>query len=392
MEHLILHIDMDAFYASIEQLDNPKLKGKPVIVGGTSDRGVVSTASYEARKFGIHSAMPIYLAKKKCPQAIFVPVSMDRYQAVSERVMEILEKFSPLIEQISIDEAYLDISGLEKVFGSPAEVALKIKIQIKQELALTCSIGIAPNKFLSKIASDIKKPDGLFIIEPEDVLPFIQKLPIKKISGVGDKTLKALEDIGIHYLGDVPTIPMHILKKAVGQFSRRLLELSHGIDDSPVITHAEPKSISNEDTLEQDTNNKEILKDQLLMQSEIVGQRLRQDGFKGKTITLKLKTSSFKLITRQVTLDKAMDSAQVIYDQGWQLLEKAPKSGKFRLIGISVSNLVKAENLSRQINLFEALPEREKSWQNVEKAMDLIQSKFGKEAIGRGRLLRKKAR
>jgi DNA polymerase-4 len=389
---LILHIDMDAFYAAVEQLKNPDLKGKPVIVGGTSNRGVVSTASYEARKFGVHSAMPIFQAKQKCPQGVFLPVRMGLYRAISDQVMKILRDFSPILEQISIDEAYVDISGLERLLGSPRQIAQKIKSRIKQELGLTCSIGIAPNKFLSKIASDLHKPDGLTIIADSEIPLFIRQLPIKKVSGVGAKTLKTLEDLGIHYLGDVQHVSGSLLEKNLGKFSLRLLELSRGIDDSSVVPNTDPKSISSEDTLPQDTNHKEVLKKQLLLQSEIVGRRLRQNGLKGKTITLKLKKSDFQLITRSMTLDHVTDSAQILFAQGVRLLENVFKPGKFRLIGIGVSNLCQFETLPQQIDLFEKPNSIENTWGQVEKAMDLIQVKFGQDAIKRGGLMKKKTR
>ena len=389
---MILHIDMDAFYAAVEQLQNPGLIGKPVIVGGTSNRGVVSTASYEARKFGIHSAMPIFQAKKKCPHGIFLPVRMSLYQAVSGQIMEILKDFSPILEPTSIDEAYLDLGGLEKLLGSPKEVAQKIKSRIKQETGLTCSIGIAPNKFLSKIASELQKPDGLFILNAEEIPLFIQTLPIKKIPGVGAKTLKTLENLGIHCLGDVPRVPLSCLEKSLGKFSRRLLELSRGIDESKVIPYSDPKSISTEETLEKDSDDKELLRTQLLAQSEMVAKRLRQNGFKGKTIILKLKKSDFKLLTRSVTLEQATDSAQIIFEQGIQMLEKSIHQGPFRLIGIGVANLYPVTLLPQQIELFADAKSLEKTWGPVEKAMDLIQDRFGGQAIRRGCFIKKKTR
>ena len=215
MNRVILHIDMDAFYASVEQLDNPALKGAPVIVGGTSNRGVVSAASYEARKFGIHSAMPIFQAKQKCPDGVYLPVRMNRYQEVSRQVMEILKGFSPLIEQVSIDEAYMDISGVDKLLGLQRDIGLEVKGRIRETTSLACSIGIAPNKFLAKVASDMDKPDGLTIVPPEKVLQFIEKLSIEKVPGVGKKTVRTLNKMGVFTLGHIQQLSGHELLKKI---------------------------------------------------------------------------------------------------------------------------------------------------------------------------------
>ncbi|RPI79802.1 MAG: DNA polymerase IV, partial [Desulfobacteraceae bacterium] len=347
---------------------------------------------YEARKFGIHSAMPIFQAKQRCPRGIFLPVRMSLYQSVSDRIMTILKDFSPILEPVSIDEAYLDLSGLEKLMGSPPEVAHKIKSRIKQEAGLTCSIGIAPNKFLAKIASELRKPDGLTILTAEEIPAFIQTLSIKKVPGVGPKTLETLEKLGIRCLGDVSRVSLLRLEKHLGKFSRRLRELAQGIDDSKVIPYSAPKSISTEETLIKDSADKELLKIQLLAQSETVAKRLRQNKFKGKTIVLKLKQSDFKLLTRSVTLEQATDSAQIIFKQGLQMLEKSIRQGPFRLIGIGLANLYPVDLVPQQIELFADPKSPEKTWDPVEKAMDLIQDRFGGEAISRGCFIKKKAR
>ena len=225
-----MHIDMDAFYASVEQLDDPRLKNKCVIVGGTSNRGVVSAASYEARQFGVRSAMPIYQARQKCPHGIFVPPRMDRYQAISKKIMAVLRDFSPLVEPVSIDEAYVDIAGCQHLFGEPQEIAREIKRKIRQTVNLSCSVGVAPNKFLAKIASDMQKPDGLVLIPPEKVSAFVESLPIKKVPGVGNKMLPKLELLGIHTLGDVQRLPQQTLLRHLGKFGLRLRTLSYGTE------------------------------------------------------------------------------------------------------------------------------------------------------------------
>ena len=384
MNRIILHIDMDAFYASVEQLDHAPFRGKPVIVGGTSNRGVVSTASYEARKFGVHSAMPIFQAKQKCPHGIFLPVRMMRYKELSRQIMSTLERFTPLVEQISIDEAYLDISGTERLLGTPVEIGCRIKEGIKAATSLSCSVGIAPNKFLAKIASEMKKPDGLTIIRPDGVQGVIDRLPIEKVPGVGEKTVLILRGLGVSRLVDVRRLQEHTLLKKAGKFGRRLLDLSKGIDTSPVLPYTEAKSISSEDTLPEDTDDMEILKRQLLIQAELVGRKLRKNGLKGSTVTLKLKSSDFKQTSKSVTLDEPANSTNLIYERGLRLLQDLDASTKFRLIGIGISNLSPEKGVTEQLNLFKKLDVRENPWENVERAMDTIKDRFGKNAIKRG--------
>ncbi len=386
MNHVILHIDMDAFYASVEQVDQPSLKGKPVIVGGSSNRGVVCAASYEARRFGVHSAMPIFQAKLKCPDGIYLPVRMARYQEVSKRVMGILEEFSPLVEQVSVDEAYMDISGIDRLLGSPTKTGLRIKESIKKATSLTCSIGIAPNKFLAKIASDMEKPDGLTLIKPDEVLSFIATLPIRKVPGVGEKTVGRLEEMGIHMLGDVQATGEDLLIKRTGKFGTRLLELSRGIDKSPVVPYSEPKSISSEETLTKDTDDREILKRVLLMQSELVGRRARAKGLMGTTVTLKLKRGDFRQMTRSVSIAEPTSSSNEIYEQSVKLLEGV-KTTKFRLVGVGLSNLVSGEESKKQLNLFQGTESTKETWEDAEKAMDTIKERFGGDAIKRGGLI-----
>ncbi|MBN1831633.1 MAG: DNA polymerase IV [Deltaproteobacteria bacterium] len=385
MNRVILHIDMDAFYASVEQVDHPSLKGKPVIVGGSSNRGVVCAASYEARKFGVRSAMPIFQAKQKCPNGIYMPVRMARYQEISKRVMNILEEFSPLVEQVSVDEAYLDISGIGRLLGSPTKTGLQIKQSIRESTSLTCSIGIAPNKFLAKIASDLEKPDGLTLIEPKEVLPFIATLPIKKVPGVGEKTMGRLRGLGIHMLGDVQKVEGSLLLERTGKFGRRLLDLSKGIDESAVVPYSEPKSISSEETLAKNTDDMDVLKKVLLMQSELVGRRARAKGLMGMTVTLKLKRADFRQMTRSVTLEEPTSSSNTIYEHIVKLL-KDVKSMKFRLVGVGLTNLMSAEESLKQLNLFQRAATTKTSWAEAEKAMDAIKERFGGDAIKRGGL------
>ena len=318
---MILHVDMDAFYASVEELDNPQLKGKCVIVAGQSERSVVSAANYEARKFGVHSAMPLFQARERCPGAIFLPPRMGRYKELSAKFMSVLREFSPLVEPVSIDEAYVDITGCERLFGGVGKIALTIKKRIKERLSLVCSLGVAPNKFLAKIASDMDKPDGLTIIMPEHVEQFINSLPIHKVPGVGKNTHDKLQLLGIETLGDVKKIPEKILIKKLGKFGHRLTELADGIDRSAVIPLSETKSVSAEETLPEDIDDKQVLKKYILGQVEKIGRELRKLKIKARTVSIKIKHSDFKQVTRSVTIKNPTQSSEVIIRKAFQLLE-----------------------------------------------------------------------
>lgn len=387
VERIVLHIDMDAFYASVEQLDHPELRGKPVIVGGGSNRGVVSAASYEARKFGVRSAMPIFQAKKKCPQGIFVPVRMVRYKEMSHRVMDTLERYSPIVEQVSIDEAYLDMTGLQRLQGSPEQVARRIKEEIRRVTSLTCSVGIAPNKFLAKVASEANKPDGLTIIPGDEALKVAQSLPVGKVPGVGKKTVERLAKMKVITLGDLLTVPETVLLKVVGRFAYTLREFAKGRDESPVVAHTDAKSVSSEETFEENTNDFEVLRKELLLQAEEVGQRLRRNELKGSTVTLKLRRADFVRITRSISFSEPTDSTKTLYEWALKLLGAVDLSEKFRLIGVAVSGFTANKSGSTQLNLFGGERRREGSWREVEKAMDSITDKFGHNAIKRGSLI-----
>jgi DNA polymerase-4 len=382
---MILHIDMDAFYASVEQLDNPQLKGKCVIVGGTSNRGVVSASSYEARQFGVRSAMPIYQAKQKCPHGIFVPPRMGRYKEVSQKVMALLRDFSPLVEPVSIDEAYMDITGCQRLFGEPQETAREIKRQIKETVQLTCSIGVAPNKFLAKIASDLEKPDGLTMILPDKVSAFIDALPIKKVPGVGKKMHRQLELLSIRTLGDVQRLPEKTLVKHLGKFGQRLHALSSGTDHSAVTPHASHKSISSERTLAADTRDTKLLKRYLLRQSEDVAKQLRKAGVRAKTITIKIKDADFKQVTRRTTITIPTQSSKTIYRYAERLMDNFKITKKIRLIGVGTSGF-SSVTASLQMGLFENNEDTKDEWEKVDKTLDSIGKKFGKDVIGRATL------
>ncbi len=389
MDRCIIHIDMDAFYASIEQRDNPSLKGKPVIVGGGAEkRGVVSAASYEARAYGVHSAMPTSQAKKLCPKGIFLPVRMDRYREVSNQIFEILQEYSPLVEPLSLDESFLDVTGCERLFGPAREMAKNIKKRILAETGLTASAGIAPNKFLAKIASDLKKPDGLVEVEPDRVHEFLSDLPISRLWGVGKATEEALKGMGILRVGQLAKFPTPEVEAKLGKFGMELMALARGEDNRPVVSEGQAKSISQEETFTPDLRDLESMKKVLLEQAEQVGWELRKQKLKGTTIHLKVRYPDFSLITRSATLPWATDQGMEIYQTAFQLLhrtEAIPKNA--RLLGVGVSNLRRLED-PEQLSLFDS--QRKKMERSME-AMDRIWEKFGPQAIKRATLLKAKS-
>jgi len=315
---------MDAFFAAIEALDDSSLKGKPVIVGGLSRRGVVSTASYEARRFGIHSAMPVFKAREKCPHGIFLPVKMERYKEVSKKIMGLLKDFSPL---------YLDITGTENLFGCPEDIARRIKERVGKETGLTCSIGIAPNKFMAKVASDMNKPDGLKIISDSEVDQFLSILPVGKIPGVGKRTLEELRRHSVKTVGDLKRFSKEQLLEDFGKFGLRLYNIAKGRDNESVTPDREIKSISSEETLQKDTGDLSKLKDLVKEHAEKVAWRLRNEELKGKTITIKIKFSDFSAFTKSQTIAEATDSSKILRDSAMKLFLDSPIKRKVRLIG-----------------------------------------------------------
>ncbi len=312
---------------------------------------------------------------------------MHRYKEMSDRVMEILEKYSPIVEQVSIDEAYLDLTGLERLHGSPEQIARRIKEEIRRLTSLSCSVGIAPNKFLAKVASETNKPNGLTIIPGQHAAKVAQSLPVGKIPGVGKKTVDRLEKLKVITLGDLLTRPGTLLLKAVGKFAYTLIEFAKGTDDSAVVSHTDAKSISSEETFEENTNDFEVLRKELLVQAEEVGRRLRRNELKGSTVTLKLRRADFVRITRSISFSEATDSTKILFEHGLRLLEAVDLSEKYRLIGIAVSGFGRMQSGTTQLNLFDAKSGRDGSWHEVEKAMDSITEKFGREAIKRGSLI-----
>jgi len=344
----IFHIDMDAFFSSVEQKRHPELIGKPVVIGGDGDptkRGVVSTASYEARKFGIHSAMPLRTAYKLCPHATFLPVDYEEYSRISKKFKAVLGEFTSMIEDVGIDEAFLDISSIDK---PSEEVAMEIKKRIKEETDLNCSIGVAPNKLLAKIASDLEKPDGLTIITEEDIEKRIWPLPARKLWGVGPKTEAYLKEMGIKTIGELAALPMERLVGEFGQsYGSYLCEASRGIDESPLVTHWEPKSISRETTFQRDINNWQLIAKNLVELTQAVVSNLKEEGYRGRTVTVKVRFTDFKTYTRAKTLDKFTDSEGEIRRAAFDCLSRFELKKKVRLIGVRISNLEKVGDEGR---------------------------------------------
>lgn len=375
----ILHADMDAFFANVEIMDNPQLKGKPVIVGGDpKSRSVVATCSYEARKYGVHSAMSVQKAKKLCPNGIFVFPRMERYVEVSNKVFEIIESFTPDYEPLSIDEAFLDMKGTEQIFGHPIIAALKLKQQIRQKTGITVSIGVAHNKFLAKLASDENKPDGLFILTPNTFQEYLDKLPIDKMWGVGKVTTPVMLKNNIKTIQDLRKFPEDRLKKIFGNQWSHYYNLSRGIDDRKVENKSFAKSIGKEITFEIDLTDKERMHTEIWNLSELVSRRLNRERIRGKTITLKVKTSTFILLTRSKSMLQPVHIDIDIYKIACELLEKVDLTHiKVRLLGVSVSNF-NFNQEDPQLLLFDNKKE------NLNEAVNKIKDKFGEELITRG--------
>jgi DNA polymerase-4 len=381
MARCIFHIDLDAFFVSVEQALNPELKGKPVIVGGDPERrGVVASASYEARPFGIHAGMPSSKAHRLCPQAIFIRANFSRYRDASNRFMDILADFSPNIEPLGFEEAYLDVTGCEGTYGSPRQMALAIKERINKELKLTASVGIGTCKVVAKIASALCKPDGLLEIVPGKEQAFLNPLPIAKLPGVGEKTEQSLKEMGITTIGELASLPLDTVTRRFGATGAVLHSYARGIDDREVEAPGEAKSISQQLTFARDTLDRNFLEANLHDLCQEVCQELRSQNKRAKCVAIRLRYADFKTITRQVTLKEASDVTQVIFATAQQLLSKTlAKQGKpIRLIGIRVSGLV---GEGKQLPMFDSGTGKP---EHLDKAIDKIRSKYGPTAIKTG--------
>ncbi len=382
----IIHIDMDAFFASVEQLDDESLRGKPVVVGG-GERGVVSAASYEARVFGVRSAMPTHMVKKLCPEAIFVRGRMSRYKELSAIVMHTLGQFSPMVEPASIDEAYMDAAGLERLFGPIDQLAQSIKKAVFEATGLTCSVGAAPIKYLAKIASDINKPNGYYVLYPHDIEGFLEKLPVGKIPGVGKQFIKELQVLGIRTASDVQKFPAEFWQRRFGKGGVMLYARSQGHDSRKVEPIAAPKSESAEKTLSENTWDKQELHRYLLAQAERVGASLRRQNLRGRVVTLKVKYADFTQITRSRTLEQATQSTQNIFDIATDLLDKVKLEQKVRLIGLGVSGFDQRDEQASLLSIVTDNSDVEKN-AKLDTALDELRGKFGGQAVVRGRLFK----
>jgi DNA polymerase-4 len=383
-QRYVLHVDFDAFYASVEENLDPSLKGMPLIVGAPPERrGVVASASYPARAYGVHSAMPTAQALRLCPQAIIIPPRHKIYGEYSRRMMVILSEYTPLVEPISLDEAFLDVTGCEARWGSPEELAHELRERLAAKLGLTASMGLASNKLVAKIASGLEKPDGFVVVPSGNEAEFLAPLPVGKLWGVGEVTAESLHEMGVFTVGQLAQLPADQLLARFGRRGRDLYRQARGIDDSPVIVERAEKSLSRETTFARDIGDRKLLRRKLLSLSESVAHMLRKRGLRGRTIKLKLRYGDFETLTRQVTMDAPTDLDQVIFDQAARLLDKVWDSKRqVRLIGVGVTKL---DAEARQLRLFEQADEdRTDRLRRLSESLDQIREKYGDEAIRRG--------
>lgn len=383
-DRIIMHIDMNAFFASVEQQNNPELRGKPIAVIGSAKRTVITTSSYEARAFGVKTGMNTWQAKQKCPDIIFVVGDNRKYTHTSAEIVKMMLQFTPLVEVFSIDEAFLDVTGSMSLYGTPENIAYLLKSQIKHHFGITCSIGIAPNKLLAKLASDMQKPDGLTVIKPDEVERVLERIPAKDLCGVGSKTARQLALYGITTCGELGRFPVHVLKKRFGIIGERLSQMGRGIDDSPVIPAEdaeEVKSVGHSMTLERDIDDRQEILKFLLQLSEMVGRRARRYSVWGKTVTLSIRYSDFDTWAgKQETLPTYINQSNDIYEAAVAILDSIVLLQPVRLLGVRLSNLRYESN---QLPLFEE--ERKKLF--LANAMDEVNDKYGSFTVTFGSLL-----
>lgn len=380
----IIHVDMDAFYASVEERDRPELAGRPVIVGGSAEaRGVVSAANYAARRYGVHSAMPTATARRLCPQAAFLPVRMDYYAQISRQIREVFFRYTPEIEPLSLDEAFLDVTGSEGLFGPATVIARRIKEDIRQELGLVASVGVAPNKFIAKIASDVEKPDGFVVVEPGREQAFLDPLPVERLWGVGRVSAEVFQRLGIRTIAQVRQRGVQALAKHFGRMGEHLWQLAQGIDDRPVVSERQAKSISNETTFATDVDDPALLRAWLRELTEQVASRLRGEGLYARTVQLKVRFADFRTITRAQTLPRATNVTREIRQTAAELLETRLPPGHLpvRLIGVGVSGF--EEDDPAQGDLFGQ--DTQQRQRQIDAVADLIKGRFGDAAIRRGK-------
>jgi DNA polymerase IV len=381
----MLHVDLDAFYASVEVLKDPSLAGRPVVVGGAGSRGVVMSASYEARAFGIRNAMPAVRARRLCPDAVFVPPDFESYKAHSNRFREILLAVTPLVEPISLDEAFLDVAGAVLLFGQPAEIAEKIRREVQDGVGVRCSIGVGPSKLVAKLASKQAKPDGLVVVRLDEVPAFLEPLPVRTLWGVGEKTTETLGRLGVRTVGDLARTPATVLGRLLGdQHARDLHDLALGVDDRPVVPYEPPKSVSHEETFDADLDAEEDLLREVLALAHRVAARLREDGYRTRTVTLKVRLANFTTLTRSRTLPAPTDVGADLYEVAAELYRGLPGARRrVRLLGVAATGLVPAGE--EQLALL-----RGERRGDVERALDRIERRFGRGAAMPATLLERR--
>jgi DNA polymerase-4 len=381
----ILHVDMDAFYASVEQRDRPELRGRPVIVGGIGPRGVVSAASYEARTFGVHSAMPIVTARRLCPHGVFLPVRMRHYAAIAHQLRDIFLSFTPLVEPLSLDEAFLDVHGCQGLFGPAPEIARAVKARVRAETGLVASVGVAPNKFLAKLAGDLGKPDGCVVLPAERVAEFLAPLPVGRVWGVGARGEKRLHALGVRTVGELAALPERLLVEHFGEAGRQVWHLANGRDDRAVVPDREAKSVSTETTFAQDVGDREALRAWLLDLVDHLAGRLRQHGLRARTVDLKVRSSDFRTRTRSMSVAEPTDLTDAIWRAARELLERAVTAEvlPLRLLGVGATNLVR--DAAVQGDLFDEAERRRRA--ALDRTVDAIRHQLGPGAIRRGSLL-----
>jgi len=393
----IIHLDLDAFFASVEQRDNPAYQEKPLIVGGisggklsNSNRGVVCAASYEARKYGVHAGMPIWEARQKCPQGIFVTSQINKYLEASKKFFQICSNYTPLVEPLSIDELFLDVSGCESLFGSSETIGRKIKERVYQELELKVSVGIAENKFLAKIATNLGKPNGFYIIPLKDIQKIVYPLPISALWGIGKKTEELLKKSGIYLVEQLARMPDSILENLLGKNGKKIKLLAQGIDESPVIPPSTAKSIGKETTYSTNIIEKEKLIKELLKLSQLVAYNVRKKGYKGRTITLKVRFQNFTTFNRSKTLENPTHLDDIIFKTVVELLDKVRhKKGGIRLLGIKLSNLTLGNEKKQLKFLRDEEDKKGDKLEQLTQSLDKIREKFGSKSITRASLLSK---
>ncbi|HEX6499253.1 MAG TPA: DNA polymerase IV [Micromonosporaceae bacterium] len=380
----ILHVDMDAFYASVEVRRRPDLRGRPVVVGGTGPRGVVSSASYEARAYGVRSAMPTARARRLCPQAVFLPPDFAEYTAASRAVMAVFRDVTPLVEPLSLDEAFLDVAGAQRLLGRPARIAALIRRRILDEQRLTCSVGVAPSKFLAKLASTRAKPDGLVVVPADRVLDYLHPLPVAALWGVGDRSAEVLRRLGLVTVGDVAQAPFGMIRAALGEAAAtHLHDLAWGRDPRRVVPEQVEKSIGAETTFDVDVADPATIRRALLALSTKAAARLRRAGLVGRTVSLKVRLADFRTMNRSRTLPTATDVSREIFQTAWALYRALAPGDRIRLVGVRVEGLVEADGAARQL----ALGGRERGWREADRAVDAAAARFGAAAVRPASLL-----